>query len=139
MEMTRMSNTTPWWKKSVVYQVYPKSFCDYNGDGIGDLNGIRTKPPYLAKLGIDVIWLNPIYASPQVDNGYDISNYKEIEPTFGTMEDFDALLVEAHEKNIRIIMDLVVNHTSDQHPWFQEAKRAKTIHTTTTTSGKMKL
>ena len=125
MEMTRMSNTTPWWKKSVVYQVYPKSFCDSNGDGIGDLNGIRTKLPYLAKLGIDVIWLNPIYASPQVDNGYDISNYKEIEPTFGTMEDFDALLAEAHEKNIRIIMDLVVNHTSDQHPWFQEAKKSK--------------
>ena len=125
MEMTRMSNTTPWWKKSVVYQVYPKSFCDSNGDGIGDLNGIRTKLPYLAKLGIDVIWLNPIYASPQVDNGYDISNYKEIEPTFGTMEDFDALLAEAHENNIRIIMDLVVNHTSDQHPWFQEAKKSK--------------
>ena len=120
-----MSNTTPWWKKSVVYQVYPKSFCDSNGDGIGDLNGIRTKLPYLAKLGIDVIWLNPIYASPQVDNGYDISNYKEIEPTFGTMEDFDALLAEAHKNHIRIIMDLVVNHTSDQHPWFQEAKKSK--------------
>lgn len=120
-----MSNTTPWWKKSVVYQVYPKSFCDSNGDGIGDLNGIRTKLPYLEKLGIDVIWLNPVYASPQIDNGYDISNYKEIEPTFGTMEDFDALLAEAHEKKIRIIMDLVVNHTSDQHPWFQESKKSK--------------
>ena len=117
MEMTRMSNKTAWWKKSVVYQVYPKSFCDSNGDGIGDLNGIRKKIPYLAKLGVDVLWLNPIYASPQVDNGYDISNYREIEPTFGTMEDFGNLLAEAHEAGLKIILDLVVNHTSDQHPW----------------------
>ena len=119
-----MSNVTPWWKKSVVYQVYPKSFKDSNGDGIGDLNGVREKLPYLAKLGVDVIWLNPIYASPQVDNGYDISDYKAIEPTFGTMEDFDLLLKEAHEKGIKIIMDLVVNHTSDKHYWFEEAKKS---------------
>ena len=120
-----MSNKTAWWKKSVVYQVYPKSFCDSNGDGIGDLNGIRKKIPYLAKLGVDVLWLNPIYASPQVDNGYDISNYREIEPTFGTMEDFGNLLAEAHEAGLKIILDLVVNHTSDQHPWFQESRKSK--------------
>ena len=120
-----MSNKTAWWKKSVVYQVYPKSFCDSNGDGIGDLNGIRKKIPYLVKLGVDVLWLNPIYASPQVDNGYDISNYREIEPTFGTMEDFENLLAEAHEAGLKIILDLVVNHTSDQHPWFQESRKSK--------------
>ena len=97
-----MSNKTAWWKKSVVYQVYPKSFCDSNGDGIGDLNGIRKKIPYLVKLGVDVLWLNPIYASPQVDNGYDISNYREIEPTFGTMEDFENLLAEAHEAGLKL-------------------------------------
>lgn len=120
-----MNSNTPWWKKSVVYQVYPMSFKDSNGDGIGDLNGIRQKLPYLAKLGVDVLWLNPIYASPQVDNGYDISNYREIEPKFGTMEDFENLLAEAHKLGLRIILDLVVNHTSDQHPWFQEAKKSK--------------
>ena len=115
-----MSNKkhTEWWKKSVVYQVYPKSFQDSNGDGVGDLNGIRQRLPYLKELGIDVMWLNPIYASPQVDNGYDISDYRMIEPTFGTMEDFDALLAEAHEMGLKIILDLVVNHTSDQHKWF---------------------
>ena len=102
-------------EKSVVYQVYPKSFCDSNGDGIGDLNGLTTKIPYLNKLGIDVIWLNPIYQSPQVDNGYDISDYREIDPALGTMEDFDRMLEEAHTYGIKIILDLVVNHTSDQH------------------------
>ena len=122
-----MSNKkhTEWWKKSVVYQVYPKSFQDSNGDGYGDLNGIRQRLPYLKELGIDVIWLNPIYASPQVDNGYDISDYTAIEPTLGTMEDFDALLAEAHEMGLKIILDLVVNHTSDQHKWFLEAKKSK--------------
>ena len=122
-----MSNKkhTEWWKKSVVYQVYPKSFQDSDGDGYGDLNGIRQRLPYLKELGIDVIWLNPIYASPQVDNGYDISDYKAIEPTLGTMEDFDALLAEAHEMGMKIILDLVVNHTSDQHKWFLEAKKSK--------------
>ena len=122
-----MSNKkeTEWWKKSVVYQVYPKSFQDSNGDGYGDLNGIRQRLPYLKKLGIDVIWLNPIYASPQVDNGYDISDYRAIEPLLGTMADFDALLADAHESGIKIIMDLVVNHTSDQHQWFREAKKSR--------------
>ena len=123
--MRKMNNQTAWWKKSVVYQIYPKSFYDSDGDGFGDLNGIREKLSYLEKLGVDVIWLNPIYESPQVDNGYDISNYKKIEPQLGTMEDFDMLLKEAHEKGIRIILDLVVNHTSDKHPWFTEAKKGK--------------
>ncbi len=121
-----MSNKdTKWWKKSVVYQVYPKSFKDSNGDGLGDLNGLTMKLPYLEKLGIDVIWLNPIYKSPQVDNGYDISDYRQIEPTLGTMEDFDRLLAEAHKRGIKIILDLVVNHTSDKHLWFEEAKKSK--------------
>ncbi|MBQ9268335.1 MAG: alpha-glucosidase [Oscillospiraceae bacterium] len=111
-----------WWKESVVYQIYPRSFCDSDGDGIGDLNGIRSKIPYLAKLGINVIWLSPIYRSPNDDNGYDISGYYAIMDEFGTMEDFDALLAEAHQAGIRIVMDLVVNHTSDEHPWFVESR-----------------
>lgn len=118
-------NDTAWWKKSVVYQAYPKSFMDSNGDGVGDLNGITMKLPYLEKLGIDVIWLNPIFKSPQVDNGYDISDYFQIEPSLGTMEDFDKLLSEAHKRGIKIILDLVVNHTSDKHRWFEEAKKSK--------------
>lgn len=123
--MMKMNNETEWWKKSVVYQVYPKSFRDSDGDGFGDLNGLTEKLPYLKKLGIDVIWLNPIYQSPQVDNGYDISDYRKIEPTLGTMEDFDRLLLEAHKTGIKIILDLVVNHTSDKHYWFEEAKKSK--------------
>lgn len=114
-----------WWKKSVVYQVYPKSFQDSNADGLGDLNGIRQRLDYIKELGADVIWLNPIFASPQVDNGYDISDYKAIEPSLGTMDDFDKLLADAHEKGLKIILDLVVNHTSDQHKWFLEAKKSK--------------
>lgn len=123
--MMKMNNETEWWKKSVVYQVYPKSFRDSDGDGFGDLSGLTEKLPYLKKLGIDVIWLNPIYQSPQVDNGYDISDYRKIEPTLGTMEDFDRLLLEAHKTGIKIILDLVVNHTSDKHFWFEEAKKSK--------------
>ena len=122
-----MTTSNPeWWKSAVVYQAYPKSFRDSNGDGIGDLNGIREKLDYLVELGVDVIWLNPIFASPQVDNGYDISDYRAVEPTLGTMADFDALLAEAHEKGLKIILDLVVNHTSDQHVWFQEACKSRT-------------
>lgn len=117
-----MMNEIPWWKNSVVYQVYPKSFNDSNGDGIGDLNGITEKLDYLADLGVDVLWLNPIYRSPQVDNGYDISNYRDIEPQLGTMADFEQLLHAAHDRQLKIILDLVVNHTSDQHPWFKAAK-----------------
>ena len=114
-----------WWKNSVVYQIYPQSFKDSNGDGVGDLIGIKEKLPYLSKLGIDVIWLNPIYESPLVDNGYDISDYEKILSVYGSMEDFQELLVEAHSIGIRIILDLVVNHTSDQHSWFLESKKSK--------------
>ena len=114
-----------WWKESVIYQIYPRSFCDSNGDGIGDLNGIRSKLDYLQKLGINVIWLSPIYKSPNDDNGYDISDYRDIMDDFGTMKDFDALLIEAHEHGIKIVMDLVVNHTSDEHKWFIESRSSK--------------
>jgi alpha-glucosidase len=114
-----------WWKNAVGYQIYPRSFRDANHDGIGDLQGIIEKLPYLQSLGVDFIWLNPVYASPNVDNGYDISDYQDIHPDFGTMADFEELLAKAHASGIKIIMDLVVNHTSDQHPWFLEAKKGK--------------
>ena len=114
-----------WWKNSVVYQVYPKSFKDSNGDGIGDIQGIVSELPYLSKLGVDVIWLNPIYKSPMVDNGYDISDYYQINPQFGNLEDFKQLLHAAHQLNLKIILDLVVNHTSDQHKWFKESRKSK--------------
>ncbi len=114
--------TGPWWTRAVVYQIYPRSFADTNGDGIGDLSGIIAQLDYLTDLGVDVIWLSPIYASPQDDNGYDISDYQDIDPTFGTLDDFDALLAAAHERDIKIVMDLVVNHTSDEHPWFIESR-----------------
>ena len=114
-----------WWKEAVVYQIYPRSFCDSNGDGIGDLNGITSKLDYLKELGIDVIWLSPVYKSPNDDNGYDISDYEDIMTEFGTMDDFDKMLAAAHERGIRIVMDLVVNHTSDEHPWFVESRSSK--------------
>lgn len=113
-----------WWKESVVYQIYPRSFCDSNGDGIGDLNGITSKLDYLKELGVDVIWLSPVYKSPNDDNGYDISDYQDIMDEFGTMEDFDRMLATAHEKGIKIMMDLVVNHTSDEHKWFIESRKS---------------
>ncbi len=114
-----------WWKEGVVYQIYPRSFYDTNGDGIGDLRGIIEKIPYLKDLGIDIIWLNPIYASPNDDNGYDISNYQEILKEFGSMQDFEELLEKLHAAHIKLVMDLVVNHSSDEHPWFIEAKKSK--------------
>jgi len=114
-----------WWKEAVVYQIYPKSFQDTNHDGIGDLRGIIQHLDYIHDLGADVIWLNPIYASPQVDNGYDISDYQSINPAFGTMEDFKELLAEAHNRGMRVILDMVLNHTSDQHKWFQESRKSK--------------
>lgn len=113
-----------WWKESVVYQIYPRSFNDSNGDGIGDLNGITEKLDYLKELGIDVIWLSPVYQSPNDDNGYDISDYKAIMKDFGTMEDYERMLAAAHERGIRIVMDLVVNHTSDEHAWFVESRKS---------------
>lgn len=114
-----------WWKESVVYQIYPRSFMDSNGDGIGDIKGITSKLDYLKELGIDVIWLSPVYQSPNDDNGYDISDYQAIMQEFGNMEDFDEMLAAAHERGIKIMMDLVVNHTSDEHRWFVESRKSK--------------
>ena len=114
-----------WWKEAVIYQIYPRSFMDSNGDGIGDLKGITARLDYLGYLGIDVIWLSPVYKSPNDDNGYDISDYQAIMEEFGTMEDFDELLAKAHEKGIKIVMDLVVNHTSDEHRWFLESRKSR--------------
>lgn len=114
-----------WWKKAVVYQVYPKSFNDTTGSGVGDLAGITEKLDYLKELGITVIWLSPVYESPGDDNGYDISNYEQIDPAFGTMEDMEQLIAEAKKRGIYIVMDLVVNHTSDEHEWFEEAKSSR--------------
>ncbi|WP_202567385.1 alpha-glucosidase [Agreia sp. COWG] len=119
----RTTTPTPaWWTNAVVYQVYPRSFADSDGDGVGDLGGIRSKLDHLAELGVDVIWLSPIYRSPQADNGYDISDYENIDPLFGTLEEFDALLAEVHNRGMKLVMDLVVNHTSDEHPWFIESR-----------------
>ncbi|MFP4485100.1 MAG: alpha-glucosidase [Spirochaetaceae bacterium] len=112
----------PWWQDAVVYQVYPRSFLDSNGDGVGDLPGIISKLDYIASLGVDVIWLNPVYESPNVDNGYDIADYRAIMPEFGTMADWERLLEEMHARGLRMVMDLVVNHTSDQHAWFTAAR-----------------
>lgn len=113
-----------WWKESVVYQIYPRSFCDSNGDGIGDIKGITSKLDYLKGLGIDVIWLSPVYQSPNDDNGYDISDYRAIMKEFGTMEDFDEMLAATHERGMKLVMDLVVNHTSDEHRWFVESRKS---------------
>jgi len=110
-----------WWKEAVFYQIYPRSFYDTNGDGIGDLRGIIKKLDYLQNIGVDALWLSPIYDSPNDDNGYDIRDYRKIMQEFGTMEDFDELLHEVHERGMRLIMDLVINHTSDEHEWFVEA------------------
>ena len=114
-----------WWKEAVVYQIYPRSFMDSNGDGIGDLNGITSRLDYLKDLGVDVIWLSPVYQSPNDDNGYDISDYQAIMQEFGTMEDFDRMLSEMHKRGIKLVMDLVVNHTSDEHKWFVESRKSK--------------
>lgn len=114
-----------WWKRAVIYQIYPRSFADSNKDGIGDLQGIISRLDYLEKLGIDAIWLSPVCRSPQDDNGYDISDYRDIDPMFGTLEDMEELIREAGKHNIRIIMDLVLNHSSDEHPWFREARKSR--------------
>ena len=114
-----------WYKNAVIYQIYPRSFCDSNGDGIGDLNGITSKIPYLKELGVNAVWLSPCYASPNDDNGYDISDYRAIMPEFGTMEDWERMITALHANGIRLIMDLVVNHTSDEHRWFQESKKGR--------------
>jgi alpha-glucosidase len=115
-----------WWKHAVIYEIYPRSFQDSNGDGIGDLNGITLRLDYLQDLGVDAIWIAPCYPSPQVDFGYDISDYQNIDPMYGTMADFDRLMAEAGKRNIRIIMDAVLNHTSDKHAWFIESASSRT-------------
>jgi oligo-1,6-glucosidase len=116
----------PWWTGAVVYQVYPRSFADGNGDGVGDLAGLRRHLDHIADLGVDVVWLSPVYRSPQADNGYDIADYEDIDPLFGTIDEFDALLVEVHQRGMKLVMDLVVNHSSDQHPWFRAALQSRT-------------
>ena len=113
---------TDWWKSAVVYQIYPRSFADSNGDGMGDIPGIASHLDYLAELGVDVVWLSPVYASPMDDNGYDISDYQDVDPMFGTLEDLERLIAGLHQRGIKIVMDLVVNHTSDEHPWFLESR-----------------
>ncbi len=120
------AKSDPWWKHALIYEIYPRSFQDSNGDGVGDLNGITQRLDYLQSLGVDAIWLSPIYPSPQVDFGYDVSNYEAIDPQYGTMADFDRLVAEAKKRKIRIIMDMVMNHTSDKHPWFIESESSKT-------------
>ncbi|WP_447007313.1 glycoside hydrolase family 13 protein [Saccharothrix isguenensis] len=120
--VTTTVGTAPWWTSAVVYQVYPRSFADSDGDGVGDLNGVTSRLDHLERLGVDVIWLSPVYASPHADNGYDISDYQAIDPVFGTLEDFDRLLAEVHARGMKLVMDLVVNHTSDEHPWFVESR-----------------
>ncbi len=119
------SNSEPWWKHAVFYEIYPRSFQDSNGDGVGDLNGITSRLDYLQSLGIDAIWLTPIYPSPQVDFGYDVADYTAIDPQYGTMDDFDKLVAEASRRHIRVLMDLVLNHTSDKNPWFIESASSK--------------
>lgn len=119
----------PWWKQKIIYQIYPMSFCDSNGDGIGDLPGIISKLDYLQRLGVGALWLSPVYPSPNKDNGYDISDYCEIHPNYGTLADMDRLIAEAKKRDIRIIMDLVINHTSDRHEWFQKSRRREEPYT----------
>ncbi len=123
---TPSKHSDPWWRHAVIYEIYPRSFQDSNGDGIGDLNGIAQRISYLQELGVDAIWIAPFYPSPQVDFGYDISDYRGVDPQYGTLADFDHLLAQAKQHNIRVILDMVLNHTSDQHPWFIEAAKSRT-------------
>ena len=125
-DVSAATSKDPWWKHAVVYEIYPRSFQDSNGDGLGDLNGITQRLDYLKDLGVDAIWIAPLYPSPQVDFGYDISDYQNVDPQYGTLADFDRLLAEARKRNIRIVMDAVMNHTSDKHPWFIESASSKT-------------
>ena len=120
-----MKYSKVWWKEAVIYQIYPRSFMDSNADGIGDLKGITSKIDYLKDLGVDIIWLSPHFKSPNVDNGYDISDYENILDEFGTMADFDEMLAALHQNGLKLIIDLVVNHTSDQHEWFKQASSSK--------------
>ena len=122
--MTAPHTPSAWWRSAVVYQVYPRSFADGNGDGIGDIAGLRARLPYLADLGIDALWINPWYPSPMKDAGYDVADYRAIEPLFGTLADAEALLHEAHALGLKVLLDIVPNHCSDQHVWFQQALKA---------------
>jgi alpha-glucosidase len=115
---------TQWWADAVVYQIYPRSFADGNGDGMGDLRGVKQRLPYLQQLGVDAVWLSPFYKSPQADAGYDVADYRQVDPLFGSLADFDAMWQEAHQRGLKVIVDLVPNHTSDEHAWFQEALAA---------------
>jgi len=115
----------PWWQRATIYQVYPRSFQDTDGDGVGDLRGIISRLPYFAELGVDAIWLSPIFRSPMKDFGYDVSNYVDVDPLFGSMGDFDTLLEAAHKQGLRLLLDFVPNHTSDQHPWFVESRSSR--------------
>ena len=119
------ANKQDWWVNAVIYEIYPRSFQDTNGDGVGDLNGITDRLDYLKDLGVDTIWLTPVYPSPQVDFGYDISDYRTIDPEYGTLADFDKLIAEAGKRHIRVIMDMVMNHTSDQHEWFIQSRSSR--------------
>ena len=112
----------PWWKTSVVYQVYPRSFADSNGDGVGDLPGLIDRLDHIYALGADVVWVSPFYPSPQADNGYDISDYRDVDPIFGSLADVDRLIAELHSRGMKLVIDIVVNHTSDEHPWFVESR-----------------
>ncbi len=120
-----MSRQHEWWQRGIIYQIYPRSFQDSNGDGIGDLRGILSRLDYLAWLGVDAIWLSPIYPSPMADFGYDISDYTDIDPIFGTLADFDQLIAEVHRRGMKLVLDFVPNHTSDQHPWFIESRSSR--------------
>src|SRR6202041_774933 len=120
------SSDSIWWKHAVIYEIYPRSFQDSNGDGVGDLNGISSRLDYLQALGVDAIWISPMYPSPQVDFGYDISDYENVDPQYGTLKDFDRLVAEAKQRNIRVILDMVLNHTSDKHQWFVDAASSRT-------------
>jgi len=115
----------PWWKTAVVYQIYPRSFADANGGGVGDLEGIRRQLDHLCWLGVDAIWLSPFYRSPMADFGYDVADHCDVDPLFGTLADFDALLREGHDRKLRVLVDFVANHTSDRHPWFLEARASR--------------
>lgn len=130
-------NTLPhWWQNGVIYQIYPKSFQDTTGSGTGDLRGVTSRLDYLQKLGVDAIWLTPFYVSPQVDNGYDVANYTAIDPTYGTLDDFDELVAQAKARGIRIVLDMVFNHTSTAHAWFRESLN-KRVRTASFISGAM--